>query len=317
MTAPPTRRLLVDTDPGIDDLAALLFAFGSPRLEIEALTTVWGNTDVDHCTRNALLILEALGRDDIPVYRGVEGPLMRDTEFLGRHVHGHDGLGDLDPSPPSRAATAGRATEAIVERVLREPGELDLVALGPLTNVALALSLEPAVASALRSLVVMGGATLVPGNVTPVASANFWNDPEAAAVVYRSGAPIVQSGLDVALSLIVPHEMLARLGALGLPAVDLLVRATTTLAQFDGDEERGGVHYNDLPALCYLHAPECFDARDLFVEIETGGLASTHGQAVADVNGVRFREPNVTVLLGVDTEPLLEDFEEALTTGLA
>src|SRR5947208_8214334 len=172
------KRVIIDTDPGIDDTAAIFLALASPELHVEALTTVYGNGTIADCTRNALVILETAGRSDIPVYRGAGKPLMG-TPTYGSHVHGSDALGDVGVPPPVGTPQARHAVYELVERVMASPGEITLVALGPLTNVALALSLEPRLAGALVELIVMGGAVLTHGNVTEVATANLYNDPEA------------------------------------------------------------------------------------------------------------------------------------------
>ena len=210
------KQVIIDTDPGIDDAAALLLALASPELEVVAVTTIYGNASVDACTVNALRLLNLAGRDDIPVYKGVGKPLLRPTnEGWAAHIHGPDGLGGLggvtgnggdaigsmprkgEASGPAVPVAGKHAALAIVETVMAAPGQITILALGRMTNVALALALEPAIAGAVREIVVMGGAVSVPGNVSPVATANLHEDPDAAAMVYRSGAPIVQVGLDV------------------------------------------------------------------------------------------------------------------------
>ncbi|HEY5868785.1 MAG TPA: nucleoside hydrolase [Candidatus Tectomicrobia bacterium] len=153
------KRVIIDTDPGIDDTAAIFLALASPELRVEALTTVYGNGTITDCTRNALIVLETAGRSDIPVYQGAGKPLMAAPNY-GSSVHGGDALGEVGVSPPVGTPQAGHAVYELVERVMASPGEITLLALGPLTNVALALSLEPRLASALAELVVMGGAVL-------------------------------------------------------------------------------------------------------------------------------------------------------------
>ena len=191
------KRVIIDTDPGIDDTAALLFAFGSAELKIEALTTIFGNVSLEQCTRNALTILEAASRTEIPVYQGVSRSFGLGDPPYAPYIHGSDGLGDTNLPMPDVVAQKRNAVFEIVERVLASPGELTFIALGRLTNLALAINVAPQIAESLKEVVVMGGAVNVPGNVTPVATANLWGDPQAADVVYRSGARIVQVGLDV------------------------------------------------------------------------------------------------------------------------
>src|SRR5205085_147125 len=155
-------------------------------------------------------------REDIPVYRGAGSPLLREPR-IGSSIHGDDGLGDVYTDEPRTPTGDGRAVVRMIEHVMAAPGEITLLALGPLTNVALALSLEPAMATALQSLVVMGGAVRTRGNITPVATANLYNDAEAASIVYRSGAPLVQIGMDVCRPTLITHRHLDQIRAADHP----------------------------------------------------------------------------------------------------
>jgi inosine-uridine nucleoside N-ribohydrolase len=199
----------------------------------------------------------------------------------------------------------------LVERVMASPGEITLIALGPLTNVALALSLEPALASALAALIVMGGAVLTHGNITEVATANLYNDPEAAAIVYQSGAPIVQVGMDVCQTVAIPEVHLERFQHTPTPMAQLLTRITPTLVT--SYAERGlrrlgtGVHYNDVPAVAYVIDPSLYEAREYHVRIATHDPL-TRGQTVADVIQRWPYPPNAKVLMQVQAERLADMF---------
>ena len=316
------KRVIIDCDPGIDDTAAILLALASPELEVVAVTTTYGNASVDTCTANALRVLSAAGRSDIPVFMGAGKPLLRPAnEGWASHIHGGDGLGgvigDADAAP-SGPLPDKHATLAITEAVRAEPGELTILALGRMTNVALALSLEPRVAESVRKIVVMGGAVTVPGNVSGVATANLHEDPEAAAIVYRSGAPIAQVGLDVCNRVTVsPAQLEAIAMAAGSAATQLLSEATTYLREayirigrIGADE---GIRYNDMPAIGYAINPALFTARSAFVEIETHSEL-TKGQTVADWNAA---EPNARICLDVDSAALTAMFTERLCRGFA
>ena len=313
-TAP--TRVIVDTDPGIDDTAAIFFALASPdEIRIDCFTTVFGNCSVEMATRNCLALLDVVGRADLPVYRGAERPLLRGPRYAP-HIHGDDGFGGHAASyPPGRDVTGGGAVEQIIERVMAAPGELTLVALGPLTNVALALKLEPRLAGALRELVLMGGAVRVPGNVTPVASANLANDPEAAAVVYGSGAPIVQVGLDVCRPCVVTHAHLDRIRAADTRATRLLTTVSDSIQQNYRREyaDEDGARFNDLPCMAYVVDPSLFRGERIRVEIETTGTYA-YGQTIADWRGQYGREPNATVLLEVEHARLVDLFAERVVT---
>jgi inosine-uridine nucleoside N-ribohydrolase len=306
-------RVIIDTDPGIDDVAAILMALGSQELRVEALTTIFGNTSITHSTVNALRLLEAAGRTDIPVYRGV-GKCYNFTEpTYSAQVHGADGFDDVSWPQPITLPQGRHAVLEIIDRVLSAPGEITVVALGRLTNLALAISVEPQVAAALRSLIVMGGAITVPGNITPVATANLWGDPEAADVVYRSGANIVQVGLDVCDQVEISATQQQRVWRANSAATRLL--QTLTLYLQASYRQRGllrqpdSIRYNDVPALAYAIDPSLFSCQDLYVCIETQGQL-TRGQTVADLRGQGITPPNVTVAFGVDAARLTDLWAE-------
>ena len=320
------KRAIIDCDPGIDDTAAILLALSSPELDVAAVTTTYGNASVETCTANALRILSAAGRSDIPVFMGAGKPLLRSAnEGWASHIHGGDGMGGVAGSEGAYSRNSendGRASDrhaslAIIEAVMAAPGELTILALGRMTNVALALSLEPRVAEAVREIVVMGGAVTVPGNVSGVATANLYEDPEAAAIVYRSGASIAQVGLDVCNRVTVAPSQLDAIADAGSPATQLLSEATAYLREAYIRTGRitpaEGARYNDMPAVGYAIAPGLFASRRAFVEIETHSEL-TRGQTVADWSAA---EPNALICLEVDSAALTAMFTERLCRGFA
>lgn len=175
--------LLIDTDPGVDDALALLMAFADPRHQVVGLTIAAGNVGLRHTVANALKICEVAGREDVPVFPGCDRPLLHPSPDAA-NVHGADGLGDAGLAPATRGAEARHAAEAIIELSHRHAGRLLLVALGPLTNLALALRLDPTLPSRVARLVVMGGAVTGHGNITPTSEFNVFFDPEAAHIVF-------------------------------------------------------------------------------------------------------------------------------------
>lgn len=315
------KRVIIDTDPGVDDAAAILFALGSPELAVEALTTVFGNVDVEQTTRNALTILEVAGRTDIPVLQGAAKPLMREPHYAAL-VHGQDGLGEVGVPPPRQQPAPGRAAEEIVRRIMEAPGEITLIALGPPTNVAIAALLEPRIAANVKELIYMGGAVFHMGNASPVSSANNLNDPEATAIIYQAGFPLVQVGLDVCQHCYVTEQQLEALRASGGPKAEFLL----AISRFHMRAYRGSweaavgftqygqgpwVHFNDVPCTAFVVAPELFTTVERYVAIETrSGL--TDGQTVVDIRGLLGKPPNARVCLGVDGRTVAQRLVESL-----
>lgn len=308
-------RVMIDTDPGIDDTAAILLALASPELEIVALTTVYGNGAVRDCTRNALTIVDAAGRTDIPIYAGASKPLVRNLS-LGYHVHGPNAFGGIDYPIPVHAARPEHAALAMIQEVMSHPGETVLLALGPLTTVALAMSLEPRLAENVREVVIMGGAVLTYGNASEAASANLYYDPEAAAIVYGSGARIVQIGLDVCRRVYFTRTDIERLELANLPTTNMLAQITPFLAGFYRRNRTfprdGHVSFNDVPAVAYLLAPQIYDLESYYVRIALHDEL-TRGATVADVMRLRDQPPNVQVALNVDVPALKELFIKRVT----
>ena len=310
------KRVIIDTDPGIDDAAAILLALASPELSVEAITTVYGNGPVDVCTANALRILHAAGRTQIPVYKGVSKPLLREPRRgWARLVHGDDALGDTDSPLPVVKPNSGHAVFEIIRRIIASPGEITFLALGRMTNLALALTLEPDVATSVAGIILMGGAVLVPGNVSPVASANLHEDPEAASILYRSDAPLVQVGLDVCDKVTISEGQLRAIGQAGTPTTHLLAGATPFIQSYYKSRgylgESGGVRYNDVIAVAYAIDPGLFQADDLHVEIETHSEL-TRGQTVADLRYQGEEPPNAKVCLDVDAARVTELFTQRI-----
>lgn len=189
------KKIIIDTDPGIDDALAIVFAAHHPGLDLLGLTCVFGNVPVSLATDNALRLVELLGRD-IPVSSGAAKPMLIEPHPHPDFVHGANGFGEVEVAAPTRRALDTPAPAFIVEQVRAEPGEVTLVPIGPLTNIALALEMAPDIAEKTAGVVLMGGAALEPGNVSPAAEANIWNDPHAAEIVFAADWPVTMVGLD-------------------------------------------------------------------------------------------------------------------------
>ena len=295
-------------------------ALASPELSVDAFTTVYGNGPGEQCTSNVLRILLAAGRLDIPVFKGAGKPLFRPpNERWASHIHGDDALGNIGlplPDELPESLAGHHAAVEMVNRVMASPGEITILALGRLTNVALALSLEPRLVQSVAEIIVMGGAVSVPGNVSPVASANLYEDPEAAAIVYASGAPLVQVGLDVCDQVTISQAQLDRIYDAGTPVTGLLSSATPGLQSSYIDRgllgKGDGVRYNDLPAVAFAIDASLFGFYKYYVEIETQSPV-TRGQTVAHRNAPGGPSPNATVCLEIDAPRLAELFTKRMT----
>lgn len=208
-------RMILDCDTGVDDAMAIMYAALHPDIDLIGVGTVWGNVPVALATRNTLRVLDIVGRADVPVAPGAAGPLLGGAAEFSTDVHGADGQGGAGDDEPVRAAAPITAAQQIVELVRASPGEVWLVPVGPLTNIAEALRLEPRLPELVAGVSLMGGAARAPGNVTPVAEANVWHDPEAAAEVFRAPWPIVMAGLDVTMRAVITAAHRDRLAGSG------------------------------------------------------------------------------------------------------
>ncbi|MGY3202948.1 nucleoside hydrolase [Streptomyces sp. TE5632] len=275
--------VIIDCDTGVDDALALLFAVRHPGIDLRAVTCVAGNTDVDGVVRNTLIVLEQAGAPGIPVARGAERPLI-EAPRSARHVHGHDGMGDLGLPAPRRLPADVDAVALLRREILASPRPVTLVPTAPLTNVALLLRTHPEVTRNIERIVFMGGAAGA-GNATPVAEFNVWHDPEAAAILLTAGVPITMYGLDVFHRVVVPAAEVRRLRASTEPgarlAGDLLAHrpATPGSAPDDPTEDAGGL--GDAGALCAVVDPEGLTTHRLPVEVSLGP-GPARGQTVVD-----------------------------------
>ncbi len=264
------QALIIDCDPGVDDAVALMLAFGSPALELLAITAVGGNVPVEKTARNARILRQIAGREDVPVFRGAAGPLRRAPTGAGT-FHGEEGLGDLEPFEPAAGCAEGHAVKAIVDLVLARPERsVALAVLGPMTNLALALREEPRLAARLGPVAAMGGARSEGGNITASAEFNVWADPEAAAEVLASGCEVVMFGLDVTHQVRATDERIDRVASPGTPAA----RTAAAMMRFSQRVERQIVGSNAPPVhdpcpVAWLVRPELFGLRPCRIAVET------------------------------------------------
>jgi purine nucleosidase len=287
-------RIILDCDPGIDDALAIAFAHGHPGIELAGITTVAGNVGLARTTANALAVCEFIGAAGTPVTAGCAGPLLRPA-LDARQVHGESGLGGATLPPPAASPAAGHAIDYIIDTVRAAPGEITLVATGPLTNIALALRREPRLADWARGFVIMGGSS-GRGNQTPAAEYNIWADPEAAAVAFGAGWTVVMLGLDVTLRTGASAAVLDRMRGLGRLGTDLLLPA---LDQYRSVGEEAGPPVHDVCTVAWIAQPELFGLVPAQVQVETAGRL-TSGMTVTDFNVPGAAGGNARVATRID-----------------
>jgi len=299
------RPVVLDVDPGIDDALAILLALRSPELEVRAVTVVFGNVELELGVSNALKILELAGRSDIPVGRGEAGPLVGEP-LTAKNVHGENGLGNVRLPEPKAKLYEGSALRLIAETLEASSEPVTLLPVGPLTNIALFLKLHPELTPKIREIVSMGGSAAAPGTVGPTVSFNILNDPEAAAIVYRSGIPVTMVGLDVTSKTVLTPERVSAF-ARSLDPVERFVGAVVGFHR----EVRGaeGVVVHDPLAVGAVVDPSFLSAELLPVDVELRGEL-TRGQMVvdrrADATWRRGAPRSTRVALDVEAERFLE-----------
>lgn len=311
--------VVLDCDPGIDDTMAIFYGLAAPEIEIIAIGAVWGTTEVGTTTDNALRLLEMTDRTVIPVARGAAQPLVAPLPELGT-IHGADGQGNTNLPRPAVRPSTETASQQIVRLAHAYPGQLTLVATGPLTNLAVALVLDPSISQLYRRIVIMGGTFLAPGNVGPFAEANIANDPEAAQRVLTAGWPITMVGLDATMPVRLTEAQLEQMAQTGSVAGRHLQRITPFY--LNTRQQRLGVRectMHDALTLA-IAADPTYIARSYqaVVNVELNG-AHTRGMAVADLRSALrpvplapTNEQLVTVVLAADGERFKARFVELM-----
>jgi inosine-uridine nucleoside N-ribohydrolase len=294
--------LIIDSDPGLDDALAIGLAVARPELDVLAVTTVGGNADVRHCTENALRLLHAYGRDDIPVAEGAAGPLVGQV-VRATEVHGEGGIGTTELPPATASVHPGHAVE-LMARLLRErPEPVAIAPIGPLTNIALLLRLYPDLATRIAHLSIMGG-SIGEGNTTVSAEFNIYADPEAADVVFRSGVPITMMGLDVTHQALLDRSSAEALRGLGTGSA--AIAAELTEYALDRNMEWSGrttTAIHDAVAVAHLAIPDLVDVAPYHVAVDTTN-GPARGRTVSDGLPYRLRRdgraPNAEVGIRID-----------------
>jgi inosine-uridine nucleoside N-ribohydrolase len=300
-------KLIIDTDPGHDDVLALLLLIKSGLFDIKAITTVAGNSTIENVTKNAAYTLDLVRRRDIPLFSGQPKPLKRD--LLLAVVHGDSGLDGVDTSKTNFTLT-GNASQRITELIKKNPNEITLIALGPLTNIARSFEQNPHLPSLLKQIVIMGGAINVQGNKNRVGEFNMVVDPEAADIVFRAYVPKVLVPIDVCNDFPIPLENFQELQGSSL-YVQIMSMMQKFIEGIEKDEGTKGALVYDAIAAYYLLNPDAFTLELMDIVIETKG-EHTFGMTVAEKRKNKSVNPNLEVVIRMDKTAFIKDFFSTL-----
>ena len=304
------QKIIIDTDPGIDDAMAIHMAFADPRLDVLGLTTIFGNVTIDNATRNALALAEMAHYKTV-VSQGALVPRHRSPEPPADFVHGGDGFGDVAPIIPQGTAISQTAARYLCETCAAHPGEIIICAVGPLTNLAAALDHDPAIVDNVKAVVVMGGSAAPHGNVTNVAEANIWNDPDAAECVFAAAWPVTMVGLDVTEKAQCTPADFATL-AEQAPAIGGFLNAATQF-YFDFHENKTGIRscfMHDPSAILTITDPDYFDFEPMALKVICDGDEIGRTLPVDDAS-----RPLVQVALQVNGAAVRDKFIELVANA--
>lgn len=315
------RRVIIDTDPGIDDAMAILLALNSPELKVEALTVVAGNVEASQGLENALKLASLAGRCDLPVAGGAQHPLNQKL-ITAQYWHGKNGLAGVELPPSKCKADSRFGPDLIIEMVHKYPHDITLIPVGPLTNIALAASKDPSIVPLVKDIVIMGG-SITGGNVNGSAEANIYGDPEAASIVFNAGWIVTMIGSDVSERTLMTRKHLAQLQALHGPETDFISKlADFYLTRSEKSGYSGAAMYDPL-AVATVIDPTLVTLKEMHVDVETKG-EFTRGETVAnrmgsnennvlhgdhyEIEGVVDLKPNAKVCLASDADRFLQLF---------
>ncbi|OMO89267.1 hypothetical protein CCACVL1_07950 [Corchorus capsularis] len=313
------KKIIIDTDPGIDDAMAIFLALRSPEVEIIGLTTIYGNVYTTLATRNALHLLEVAGRTDIPVAEGSHVTITKGTKLrIADFVHGADGLGNQNFPPPKGKPIDMSAAAFLVEQASLYPGKVTVVALGPLTNIALAIQLDPSFTKNIGQIVLLGGAFAVNGNVNPAAEANIFGDPDAADIVFTSGADVLAVGINVTHQVVLTDADRDKLASSTGKFAQYLCKILEVYFSYHHDAyNTKGVYLHDPTAMLAAINPSLLTYTEGAVRVQTNGI--TRGLTILYNKQKRFAEitewsnqPSVKVAVTVDAPTVVKLVMERL-----
>ncbi|MCO5558841.1 hypothetical protein L7F22_012429 [Adiantum nelumboides] len=311
-------KLIIDTDPGIDDAMAIFMAFQSPELEVIGLTTIFGNGPISLVTKNALHLCEVAGLSSMPVAEGCPEPLKGGAPRVAYFAHGIDGLGNTFPPEPKLRKIEQSAVDFLVEKTKEFPHEVTILALGPLTNIAEAMRKDPSFATNVNKIFVLGGSFFASGNVNPAAEANIYGDPDAADIVFTSGAEIVVIGINLTTQLMLTESDLLEIrdskGKFGKYVYDMCLFYKNWHFESDG---LNGIFLHDPGCIAALLDPTLFTYRKGVLRVETQGICIGHtlldlGLKKWNGSNAWTGQPLVTVGWTVDTQGVVELVKEWL-----
>jgi purine nucleosidase len=305
------KRILFDTDPGIDDALAILLALASPELQVDGVSTVHGNCSVEQATMNALSVLELAHASQVPVARGFALPLVQPS-LLAPETHGATGIGYAKFPPPKAMPVTQHSVEFLIEKILSAPGEMTLCCIGPLTNLAVAIRKEPRLLQAVKEVIIMGGAIRHEGNTTPLAEFNVYVDPHAAHMIFHSGLPITLVPLDVTYECALTKADVERLQKIQSPIPRFIADATRFYMEFhDLYQQIEGCIINDPLALALAFAPALCDYEEHYVDVDLSCGVSM-GKTFADFYRMTNQHANMKIALKVRAREFIELFLERM-----
>jgi purine nucleosidase len=306
-----TKRIILDTDPGIDDSLAILLALASPEISLEGLSVVHGNSSTAQGIVNALSVLELAKASHVPVYKGCELPLVQPS-LLAPETHGEQGIGYAKLSAPQTKPQVQKGSDFLIQKIMSSPKEITLVCIGPLTNVALAIRQEPRIVENVKDVFIMGGAIRHEGNTTPMAEFNIFVDPHAAHIVFHSGMPITLTPLDVTYQCVFTKDDLNRLLKVNSLITKFIADATRFYMEFHDEYQKiDGCVINDPLTLALTFMPEICDYQELYVDVDLSGGVSM-GNTFADFYRMTKKPANMKVALGVKPRDFIELFLERI-----
>lgn len=304
-------RIILDSDPGIDDSLAILLALASPEIIVEGITIVHGNCSVEQGTRNALNVLHLAGEQGIPVFQGYGVPIIK-APLFAPETHGLSGLGYAELPDADQVPEKRHAVEFLIDSFRQSPGEITLVAVGPLTNIAGAIRLDPTISGKIKEIFIMGGAIKHGGNTTPLAEFNVFADPHAAHIVFQSGIPITLTPLDVTYQCLLTADDVRSIQEKDSRIADFIADSTRFYMEFhDSYQGIKGCIINDPLTLALVFAPELCQYQDLYIGVDYSpgpGLGKTY----ADFYGMEKEPPNMQVAMEVNGRDFIDLFVERI-----